>query len=112
MISTFWSVAWATTLTLGKRRRKSGTISRIANCMVATAAVQRTVPVGSFSRWRMAVSASSASRNIAAAHAVPRRRGHQDWELQRLRDFGKSEDVMLKLCDRIVTHSGHEADLV
>jgi hypothetical protein len=28
-------------------RRKSGTISRIANCMVATAAVQRTVPVGS-----------------------------------------------------------------
>lgn len=40
---------------------------RIANCIVATAAVQRTVPIGSVSRWRIALSANSASRNIAAA---------------------------------------------
>jgi hypothetical protein len=52
---------------LGIPDEKVATISRIANCIVATAAVQRTVPVGSFSRWRMAVSASSASRNITTA---------------------------------------------
>jgi hypothetical protein len=42
-------------------------MSDIANCMVATPAVHRTVPLGSASRWRTTVSACSASRSIATA---------------------------------------------
>ena len=58
-------VACATTFTFGYWTRKLDRTSLIANCMVARLAVHRTVPVASCSRWRIAVSARSASRNMA-----------------------------------------------
>src|SRR5579862_2981772 len=51
-------------------------------------------------------------RNCWSPHAVPGRCRHDNREFERLRRLGKADDIMLELCDRVVTHPAHEADLV